>query len=136
MSEIVFRYGDDYPAQCPPEKAYHPQNISLYRICKSEISSGTVITDDFIPIWEAPNRKFPRPNGECGAKALSFNNDIETLTALLKDHPNMGNRIIKFKLNESCGLLLKTSKKHYNLWDLISPTNIIEAIGNEWEEVV
>lgn len=133
MAKVVFRYGDDYPNQCPPEDAFSPNDISLYRICRSD-SSEDINSDDFVPVWDNKNRKFP-PNRECGARAISFNEDLSSLSSLRENHPNIGKRIVRVRLNESCGLLLKTSKSHYNLWDFIKP-DIIVAIGDEWEEVI
>lgn len=133
MSELIFRYRDDYPEMCPPKDAQPPFNLNLYRICKSQKGYKTLIIKDFEPVWENKKRKFPKYQ-ECGAKAISFNSDLNSLENLIQDHPNIGNRIVKFKLNESCGLVKITNKNHYNLWDLMQP-DILTAIGNEWKEV-
>ncbi|MCB6915485.1 hypothetical protein LIZ91_02695 [Enterococcus avium] len=134
MFDSIYRYGNDYPDQCPPSEASSPIGISLYRICKSESGSTKLLSDDFVPVWENQRRKFPK-NKECGAKALSFNSSLNDLSSLMQDHPNIGKRIVKVNLNESCGVIKQTSANHYNLWDLFNP-GIIDAIGNEWEEVI
>lgn len=135
MPETILRYGDDYPTQCPPREAYPPIDMTLYRICKSKSQNSSLTLEDFVPVWEQPHRKFPRSQQECGAKALSFNDSLAELSDLMENFPNIGNRIVRIDLNELCGLIHRTSRNHYNLWDFTRP-NIIEAIGNQWEEVV
>lgn len=134
MDEVLLRYQDDYPESCPPKDAYPPKDLLLYRICKSTIDSSDLIAEDFIPVWEDKDRKFPSPKEECSAKALSFNSNLNALKRLIKNHPNIGNRIVKFELNESCGLIKETGKNHFNLWDFMQP-DILKAIQSNWEEV-
>ena len=70
---MIYRYGEDYPTQCPPEEAIPPENLVLYRACCEEIVvDGVLNSNNFVPVWEQRNRKFP-PHAECGAKAISFN---------------------------------------------------------------
>lgn len=128
-----YRYGTDYPEQCPPENA-ESANHMLYRACHTYIEvNNSLNIENFTPVYETTGRKFP-PNKECQAKALSFFDDAESLENKIIDFPNIGNRIIHVKLNSDCGVVLKTGKNHYSVWDYAIPS-IVEAIGDEWEEV-
>lgn len=132
---MIYRYGEDYPTQCPPEEAIPPENLVLYRACCEEIVvDGVLNSNNFVPVWEQRNRKFP-PHAECGAKAISFNENKNKLRNTMIDHPKLGEKMISVKLNERCGVILKDGKYHFNLWDYSNP-NLISAIGIDWEEVV
>lgn len=130
---LEYRYGTDYPEQCPPENATSA-NHSLYRACHTYIENDNSLNiENFIPVYETPGRKF-MAHQECQAKALSFYDDIETLKNKILDYPNIGDRIIHIQLNSDCGVVLKTGKNHYSIWDYATPS-IVEAIGDEWREV-
>ncbi|MBC1935080.1 hypothetical protein [Listeria grandensis] len=133
--ESKYRYGDDYPKQCPPSTANCPIGGVLFRVCKNElVKNGKLNSDNFIPAWETPRRNFP-PVQECSAKALSFFDTVKGVKDLLRKHPKIGNTVIKIELNRYCGVIEKTGDKgHYSLWDLKEPC-IVDAIEGNWKEV-
>ncbi|ATF25331.1 hypothetical protein CNY62_02380 [Brochothrix thermosphacta] len=131
---MTLRYGD-YPPACPPEGAVSYDDLIVYRACCSDlVVKDQLNIENFMPVFEQKSRKFP-PQKECGAKAISVNSKLEDLKETLEKYPSIGDKIIKFKMNKDCGVAFLTHTSHYNLWDYRSP-NIIEAIGESWEEEV
>lgn len=131
---MVYRYRDDYPEQCPPATAKSPTNEVFFRACGKEIEKeGKLNANNFIPICEMPNRKFP-PHRVCGSKALSFYDSVEAICRLITLHPGIGKKVVAVELNKQCGVAKKDQGGHLNLWDMCEPT-IVEAIGEEWDEV-
>ena len=132
------RYGSNYPAQCPPEDCYLPNNEVVYRACKAPVfdKNGNLNMDNFVPVWEDKRKNFPKKK-ICMAKALSFFLTPESCLLMLIDFPKNGNKIMKIKLHKNSGYFRKTgnNENHSSLWDLSSPT-ICESIGKDWRIVV
>lgn len=132
---MIFRYKNDYPEMCPPERAQPASGQWLYRTCKFPNNNGVLNPDNFIPVFEESDRPFP-PKKECVSKALSFFGSHQDLEKKMQQFPLIGDTIIKVKLDSKCGVLLKAKKgTHYSLWDLYDP-ELSGAIGDQWEEVI
>lgn len=112
----MIEWHEELPDQCPPEEAFNPNGMTVYRFCSTETPSES----DFI----SQRMLFPGKvfNGitECTAKSLSVINDLEACKNKLK-LPRIKKRfnsILEVNLTNGDGLILKTfnDPNHFSWW--------------------
>lgn len=104
---------EELPEACPPTDAEAPVNRIFYRVAKG---NPTTDSDFFSQRKLAPEKIFNAE--ECIARAVSIFEAKEDAARYAK-LPNFhgGNMVAEIKLNESDGVIKKTSKKsHYSWW--------------------
>lgn len=110
---------EELPDQCPPEEAYSPQGMTVYRFSFTELPTN----NDFL------SHRLLYPDGifgvsECRARSLSVFDNLDTCKNMHK-LPRFRRRfksILKLDLREDDGLIMKTSTNpyHYSWWRSIS----------------
>ena len=107
---------EDLPKQCPPDDAFNPNGMILYRLAVSEIPTN----NDFLSQrYLNPDRIFNNVS-ECLARSISTLNDIDACKNMIK-LPRYRKRfksIFELKLDEKDGVIKQTFKKseHFSWW--------------------
>lgn len=103
---------EELPDMCPPSDAMPPQNRTFYRVAKGNPAEDS----DFYSHKMLYIEK--HYTNECIARAVSIFEDIDDTIRLTKLPSFRGGKCIaKIVLNESDGVIKKTSKgSHYSWW--------------------
>lgn len=118
---MSFKFGKNYPAMCPPEKAGAIEG-EFYRFCVSNEPHA----DDFKTHYELD--KVPRGK-ECEARALSFFDDLTFANDLKRKFKSFKNKtVIPIQINSSHGVGI-LENHHLNLWEF-SNVSFIKAKEN------
>ena len=94
-----FKFGKDYPAMCPPEKAGAIEG-EFYRFCVSNEPDA----DDFKTHYELD--KVPRGK-ECEARALSFFDDLTFANDLKRKFKSFKNKTVILQWYSGVCMLLR-----------------------------
>ena len=99
------------PQNCPPAKAKMPNNEICYRLVKGFPPS---IEDFYSQRKLYPNRNFNV--NECIARAVSLQRTSWACEQIKKFPIHKNKIVVKITLDESSGMILKTSRSHYSWW--------------------
>ncbi|NEV94471.1 hypothetical protein G3567_09990 [Psychroflexus sp. YR1-1] len=107
---------EDLPEQCPPEKAFEPNDFKVFRLATNK----NIDESDFQSQRALkPKAKFKGVD-ECIARSISVFDEINKCLnmAKLPLYKNKWKAVLEIELNESDGLALKTFKDpcHYSWW--------------------
>lgn len=103
---------ENLPAHCPPKEAIIPKGEQYYRL-----SHNPPKDEDFLSLREInPNQSFFV--SECIARALSIFPDKDSCLEIKKLPLHKNKLLIALTLNESDGVILRTTsrKGHYSWW--------------------
>ena len=107
---------EELPEKCPPEDAFEPNGMQVYRLATSE---NTEEIDFQSQRALNPNKTFIGID-ECIARSLSVYNEIGKCWNMIKlpFYKNRWKAVLGIELNNSDGLVKKTFKdpNHYSWW--------------------
>ena len=110
---LIMAWKIPLPENCPPEKAFPPNNFKLYRM----VDTFPPTKKDFLSHRELyPNKKFNA--SECVTRSISLLKNEQEASRLRK-YPSCKNKIIAaINLSPENGLISQTgrNRNHYSLW--------------------
>lgn len=109
-------WSEDLPDKCPPEEAFLPNGMTIYRLATSK----NYDENDFKSQRALNlNKKFKNIS-ECIARSLSVYNDVSKCFNLMKlpIYKGRWNTVLEIELLNDEGLIMKTFKdpNHYSWW--------------------
>jgi hypothetical protein len=107
---------EELPEQCPPNKAFIPQGMTVYRFSSSEVPNN----NDFISQRLLNPERFFNGVSECFARALSVYDNLEACNNIYKlpRHKKRFKSILEVNLCDGDGLIMKSfnDPNHYSWW--------------------
>jgi len=110
------KWFEELPKQCPPEEAFIPQGMTVYRFSSSEVPNN----NDFISQRLLNHDRVFNGVSECIARSLSVYDNLTACNNISKlpRHRKRFKYILEVYLRDSDGLIMKTFKNpnHYSWW--------------------
>ena len=129
----------DFPADCPPSGASHP-NENHYRIIKND----PPMSDDFVSLYHqnqilAQRRINTGRVNQCETMGLSTYTDIGDAVACFHQFPNLGDKIARLTLDQRAGKVQRTPRdageSHHTWWmsQCFAPTAFARVVAYRWQ---
>jgi hypothetical protein len=107
------RFREELPDNCPPEDAFEPENLIVYRMVETIPPTER---DFYSHAIIYPDRKYKYKVSDCELRSVSVFAKINECKLPIKIPANRGRKIVRLILNVSSGKVRQGTTSHYSWW--------------------